>query len=72
MKNLLVFLLLTEFTSASFLSGVDLSASEFFESFGAIYRDEHGQPTDIFQIMKDNTIDVVRLRLFTSNERMTI
>mgnify|MGYP002386667877 FL=1 len=69
MKNLLVFLLLTEFTSASFLSGVDLSASEFFESFGAIYRDEHGQSMDIFEMMKINTIDIIRLRLFTSNEK---
>ena len=60
MKNLLVFLLLTEFTSASFLSGVDLSASEFFESFGAIYRDEDGQSMDIFKMMKINAIDIIR------------
>jgi len=67
-KVLCFFLFLITSTSA-FIAGVDISATEFFESLGAIYRDEHGQPTDIFQIMKDNTIDVVRLRLFTSNEQ---
>jgi arabinogalactan endo-1,4-beta-galactosidase len=63
------FLLLLFATSASaLLSGVDISFVEMFESFGVIYRDEHGQPTDLFQIMKDNSINIIRLRLFTANE----
>jgi arabinogalactan endo-1,4-beta-galactosidase len=63
------FLLLLFVTSASaLLAGVDISFVEMFESFGVIYRDEHGQPTDLFQIMKDNSINIIRLRLFTSNE----
>jgi arabinogalactan endo-1,4-beta-galactosidase len=63
------FLLLLFATSASaLLVGVDVFFVEMFESFGVIYRDEQGQPTDLFQIMKDNSINIIRLRLFTSNE----
>jgi arabinogalactan endo-1,4-beta-galactosidase len=63
------FLLLLFVTSASaLLAGVDLSFVEMLESYGVIYRDEHGQPTDLFQIMKDNSINIIRLRLFTATE----
>ena len=68
MKFVLLLLLVTS-TSSTLFTGVDLSATQYFESSGAIYRNENGQPIDIFQFMKDNTIDIVRLRLFTSNEQ---
>lgn len=63
----LVLLVLVASASA-LLTGVDISFVEMFESFGVIYRDRHGQPTDLFQIIKDNSIDIIRLRLFTANE----
>lgn len=63
------YLLLLMISSISaLLNGVDISYVELFESLGGIYRDEQGQPTDLFQIIKDNSIDIVRLRLFTANE----
>lgn len=39
-----------------------------FESLGVFYQDEQGQPKDLFELMKNNSIDIIRLRLFTSNE----
>jgi arabinogalactan endo-1,4-beta-galactosidase len=63
------FILLLFITSASaLLPGVDISFVEMFESAGVIYRNEQGQPTDLFQIMEDNSVNIIRLRLFTSNE----
>lgn len=67
MKTIVVIFLLVRSTSA-LLSGVDISNVELFESNGVIYRDAQGQPTDLFQQMADNSIDIIRLRLFTANE----
>ncbi len=62
------FLLLFVTSTSALLAGVDISFVELFESFGAIYRDEQGQPKDLFQLMENNSIDIIRLRLFTANE----
>jgi arabinogalactan endo-1,4-beta-galactosidase len=62
------FLLLFITSASAVLPGVDISFVEFFETRGAIYRDEQGQPKDLFKLMKYNSIDIIRLRLFTSNE----
>ena len=67
MKIIIVIFLLVTSTSA-LLSGVDISFVELFESNGVIYRDAQGQPTDLFQLMADNAIDIIRLRLFTANK----
>ena len=63
-----VVLLLFVGSASALLPGVDISFAELFESAGVVYRNEQGQPTDIFQIMEDNSINIIRLRLFTSNE----
>lgn len=67
MKSAILFVLLITSTSA-LLSGVDTSLAELFESNGVIYRNAQGQPTDLFQLVAENSIDIVRLRLFTANE----
>jgi arabinogalactan endo-1,4-beta-galactosidase len=66
--NSIKFLLVLVTCTSGLLVGVDISFVEFFESYGAIYRDEQGQPTDLFQLMENNSIDIIRLRLFTANE----
>jgi arabinogalactan endo-1,4-beta-galactosidase len=68
MKSINFFLLLFVTTTSAFLTGVDISHVELFESLGVIYRDEQGQLKDLFELMKNNSIDIIRLRLFTSNE----
>jgi len=50
----------------TFLAGVDFSHVALFESHGVVYRDG-GQARDPFQILKDHSINCVRLRLFTSS-----
>lgn len=62
------FLLLFIASTSAVLPGVDISFVEYFETRGAVYRDEQGQPKDLFELMKNNSIDIIRLRLFTSNE----
>ena len=62
------FLLVFVTSTSALLVGVDISFVELFESFGVIYRDEQGQPKDLFQLMENNSINVIRLRLFTANE----
>lgn len=64
----LVVLLLFITSVSALLPGVDISFVEMFETAGVIYRNEQGQPTDLFQIMEDNSVNIIRLRLFTSNE----
>ena len=48
-----------------FLAGVDYSHLQFFEARGTLYK-EDGQVRDGLEILKDNGINCVRLRLFTS------
>jgi arabinogalactan endo-1,4-beta-galactosidase len=62
------FILLLITSSSALLVGVDISHVELFESRGVIYRNEKGQLKDLFQLMKDNSINMIRLRLFTANE----
>ncbi|CAF3152322.1 unnamed protein product [Rotaria sp. Silwood2] len=62
------FLLIFVISSSAFLEGVDISHVELFESHGVIYRDEHGRAKDLYQLMKENTLSLIRLRLFTANE----
>jgi arabinogalactan endo-1,4-beta-galactosidase len=68
MKSIKFVLLLLVTCARALLPGVDISFVEMFESAGVIYRDEHGQPSDLFQIMEDNSINIIRLRLFTATE----
>jgi arabinogalactan endo-1,4-beta-galactosidase len=49
-----------------FLAGADLSHLKFFEDRGSVYR-VNGQPQDALNILKDQGINCVRLRLFTSS-----
>jgi arabinogalactan endo-1,4-beta-galactosidase len=67
MKSI-TYVLLFIATASALLTGVDISHVELFESLGVIYRDEQGQPKDLFELMKSNSIDIIRLRLFTSDE----
>ena len=66
--NSIKFLVLSITSTSALLHDVDISGVKFFESNGIIYRDVHGQPTGLFQILNENSIDIIRLRLFTSNE----
>jgi arabinogalactan endo-1,4-beta-galactosidase len=66
--KLVNFLLLFITSTSALLVGVDISFVELFESFGVIYRDEQGQPKDLFQLLENNSINIIRLRLFTANE----
>jgi arabinogalactan endo-1,4-beta-galactosidase len=64
----LLLLLLFVTSASALLAGVDISFVEMFESFGPIYRNEQGQPTDLFQLMVDNSINIIRLRMFTATD----
>lgn len=66
--NVLAVLLLIPLSS-SILIGVDISHVQLFESYGIIYRNERNQEKDLFQLLKENHIQVVRVRLFTGTEQ---
>src|SRR5271170_5714424 len=51
---------------SGFLAGADFSDLAFFESKGITYK-QGGQVQDGIQILKNNGINCVRLRLFTSS-----
>lgn len=55
--------------SSALLTGVDISHVEYFERQGIIYRNRENQKRDLFQLMKNNHINLVRLRLFTASEQ---
>ena len=62
------FLLLLITSSSALLVGVDISHVELFESHNVTCLNEYGQPKDPFQLFKENSIPLIRLRLFTANE----
>ena len=68
MKPIKFVLLLLVTCATALHPGVDISFVEMFESAGVNYPDEHGQPIDLFQIMEDSSINIIRLRLFTATE----
>ena len=53
-------------SAAGFVAGADFSHLAFFESLGVIYR-RAGQPQDGLAILKEQGLNCVRLRLFTSS-----
>src|SRR5437867_470170 len=52
-------------SAADFLAGADFSHLKFFEDRGVVYKQD-GQPLDGLAILKTNSVNCVRLRLFTS------
>jgi len=50
----------------NFLAGADMSLLAFFESNGISYK-TNGQSSDAISILKNQGINCVRLRLFTSS-----
>jgi arabinogalactan endo-1,4-beta-galactosidase len=49
-----------------FISGADMSLAPYFETNGIVYK-HNGQVEDVFQILKGQGVNCIRLRLFTSS-----
>ncbi|MEU1970023.1 glycosyl hydrolase 53 family protein [Microbacterium sp. NPDC019599] len=49
---------------ADFVNGVDVSSAIALEESGVVFRDDAGQPADLFQVLADHGITDVRVRLW--------
>ncbi len=54
-----------------FYIGADISAAATMEKEGAVYR-ENNEPNDLFNILKDNGFNTIRLRLFVNPNKQGI
>lgn len=50
--------------SADFIKGADISTLIDMEKSGFVFKDENGNPKDCLQILKDNGVNYIRLRLW--------
>ena len=50
--------------SADFIKGADISTLIDMEKSGFVFKDEQGNPKDCLQILKDNGVNYIRLRLW--------
>ncbi len=50
--------------SQDFISGVDISSALSLEESGVVFKDEKGNPQDIFEILKNAGVNYIRLRIW--------
>ena len=55
-----------EVASKNFLRGGDISMLKYVEDLGAVFYDENGTSKDALQIMKENGVNIVRLRVYNT------
>src|SRR5690606_7495264 len=49
---------------ADFVNGVDVSSVLSLEESGVVFRDDAGQPADLFEVLADHEITDVRIRVW--------
>ena len=49
---------------ADFINGVDVSSVLSLEESGVVFRDEAGEPADLFEVLKDHGVTDVRVRVW--------
>lgn len=62
---------LTASQKSKFIIGGDMTEVSYIESLGGVYKDEDGNPVDVFEYLSDNGVNMARIRLSNTTGKGT-